>query len=80
MHAVAFGCMVSGIAGPPPFAEVQVFVKWSADKPGWDYRPIVARYPAEQGGAPRAAQECADWNKRVGKQLKEAAHEPAKAR
>ena len=28
LHAVAFGCVVWGDAGPPPFAEVQVFVKF----------------------------------------------------
>jgi len=71
-RAVALGCEVSGNAGPPAYAEAQVFVKFSKSKPGWDYRPIIARRDLAAGGAPAALGDCIEWLKQVKRKLEEA--------
>ena len=77
-QAVAFACVVAGDKGPPPFAEVQVFVKWDVTNSNWDYKPKVARYTVEQGGVFKAGEECREWYERVMAKLQEASKEVKK--
>jgi len=76
--AVAFACVVAGDKGPPPYAEVQVFVKWDVTNSNWDYKPKVARYTVEQGGVFKAGEECREWYAKVMAKLREASKEKVK--
>jgi hypothetical protein len=71
-RSMALGCSVSGITDSPPYAEVQVFAKLTKDSPTWDYRPVVARYTVEQGGAVKAIDECVKWWQEVKKKFVDA--------
>jgi hypothetical protein len=68
-HAVAIGCEVSGDAGPPPFAEVQVFVKYGLLAKGWDFKPVLSRRDVSQGGILKAIDDCTEWYSKVKKKI-----------
>ena len=66
IHAVAIGCSVGGYNEPPvPYAEAQVFVKWTPDAKKWDFNPVMSRRPLDQGGVLKAIDDCADWFRAV---------------
>jgi hypothetical protein len=71
----ALGCVVAGDAGPPPFAETQVFVKMTKDNPNWDYRPKMSRRDIAGGGVPKAIDDCIEWYQAARKKIVEASNE-----
>lgn len=74
-NAVASGCMVSGVDEKDghPYAEVQVFVKWSREgSKGWDFKPVMSRYTAEQGGVFKAFDDCIEWQRKMKATLEKA--------
>lgn len=74
IHAVAFGCSVGGYDDPQPYAETQVFVKWTKEGKKWDFSPIMSRRSPEQGGALKAADDCIEWLGKVKQRLQKASH------
>jgi hypothetical protein len=73
-HAVAMGCMISGVKDAPPFAESQVFVSWSPTG-HWDYRPIISRHELTNGGVYSAIDDCIEWLGKVKKKIEATAAE-----
>jgi hypothetical protein len=74
-HAVAMGCMISGVKDAPPFAESQVFVSWNKSGHAWDFKPIVGRHDISNGGVYSAIDDCIEWLGKVKKKIQLASKE-----
>jgi hypothetical protein len=70
--SVALGCMISGVGDLTPFVESQVFVKFSKDTKGWDFKPVMSRRETIDGGSLKAIDDCVDWYKAVKENIKAA--------
>lgn len=77
--AVFMACMVSGVQDAPPYAEAQVLVRYGNTRVG-EWKPILSRRTLQEGGVPRAIEDCREWldmvKHKIEKAVKEA-HAPA---